>query len=242
MASTPAGERHSDPSRGGSGDDSVAAIPVPAMAVTRPRRTGRRLRGLAISSSGRDQREAPRGDHGHADLRRCSRRLHVVALGAVVGWRRRAGHDNAVPTPAVRSARHRDLSRGRGGRDHPDPARPMLRSSRQATVRLGVARPAGAWRQGRGRDPRRSGGADPGPPARRGRSLRRSAGGNGGHRRRRARRYIGHRHQHADRRIGARGGRIRRRGSRCDGQRGVAAWSCARRGSAPILRWRRSPG
>ena len=80
-----------------------------------------------------------------------ARRLRLVAVRAVLRRRRHDRHD-ACPSssPPSRAGGSRpDLPRGRRRRHRVHPRRPLPRGPRQAAVRRGAARAAGAGRQGR---------------------------------------------------------------------------------------------
>ena len=172
---------------------------------------------VALPPSGLAEPPPRRRDDGHADLARHPGGAGLVGLRALLPRRRHAGDEDAV------RARHRawrrlrpHLPRGRRGRHHLHPRRPLLRGPRQAPGRGGAGGFARAWRQGRRRARRRGGGAPGGDrrPRRR-RPLRRPPRREGRDRRHRRARLLGRRPVAADRGVGAgrggAGGRGRRR-------------------------------
>ena len=102
-----------------------------AVAVADPGRAGRRLRRPAVPPGRLDQPAARRGHHGHAGLARHARRVRLVAVGAVLRHRRRAGHDAPVPASPSSAATAPATSTWR-----PPPASPCS-SSPAATSRPG---------------------------------------------------------------------------------------------------------
>ena len=158
--------------------------------------------------------------HGHPRLARDPGRAGLVGLRPLPRHRRDARHD--PPVRAHRRAQRRrrqHLPRGRGGRDHLHPRRPVVRGAVQAPGRGCPAGAARARRQGRRRPARRTRGADPHRRAGRRRRVRRPPRREGRHRRRGHRRQLGRGPGTAHRRVRPGRGRPRRRRGRRDRQR-----------------------
>ena len=168
-----------------------AGLAVHQLAVAHPHagRAGRRLGRLAVPPRGLGQSPARHVDDGHAGLARHPGRARLVALRPLLGHGRHAGHDARVRAdgrPHRRVGQH--LPRGRRGRDHLHPGRPLLRGALQAPRRGRAPCAARARRQGRRHPPRRprrrDRGAHPDRAARRGHALRGPARREDRHRRR----------------------------------------------------------
>ncbi len=153
-ATAPGGERRLDRARRGSCHG--AGVPVPVLAVVEPG-AGRPCGGVgggAVSPC-RPRQPPPRCRHdGHAGQPWRHRGVRLVALCVVLRWGGRTGHDHAFRAHPLGERRWPPpLPRGRCGRDHPDPAREVLRGPSTAPLRCRAAGAPILRRQG-GRRPR----------------------------------------------------------------------------------------
>ena len=137
---------------------------------------GRGLGRLAVPPRRLGQPAPRHVDHGHPGLARHPRGARLVGLRPVPAARPGTpGMTHPFELTIERGRRRRQhLPRGRRGRDHVHPRRPLLRGALQAAGRGRAAGAAGARRQGRGGARADGGrrGADPDRPAGRRRHVR----------------------------------------------------------------------